>query len=66
MTQAHPLSEVDAATAIYEADRRDENIAAIAVASAPWNFAPGSVKAGKYLLSRMAAYLASVAGAGRL
>lgn len=53
MTKAHPLPEVDAATAIYEADRRDENIAAIAVASAPWNFTPGSVELGKNLLSRM-------------
>ena len=53
MTQAHPLSEVDAAAAIYEADRRDENIAAIAVASAPWNFTPWSLETGKDLLSRM-------------
>src|SRR5262249_2258758 len=33
MTEAHPLPAVDAATAVYEADRRDENIAAVAVAS---------------------------------
>ncbi|MDR3475978.1 MAG: alpha/beta hydrolase [Devosia sp.] len=53
MTEAHPLPEVDAATAVYEADRRDENIAAIAVASAPWNFSPKGLGAGRELLSRM-------------
>lgn len=53
MAQANPIAEVDAATAIYEADRRDENIAAVAVASAPWNFTPAGVEAGRELLGRM-------------
>jgi pimeloyl-ACP methyl ester carboxylesterase len=49
----HPLPEVEAATAVYERDRRDENIAAIAVASAEWNFTPAGVAAGRELLARM-------------
>ena len=53
MTEAHPLPEVDAASAIYKADQRDENIAAIAVASAPWNFTAASLELGTDLLSRM-------------
>ena len=53
MTRAHPLPGVEAATAVYEADRRDENIAAIAVASAPWNFTPAGLEAGRDLLARM-------------
>ncbi|HEY4029071.1 MAG TPA: alpha/beta hydrolase [Caulobacteraceae bacterium] len=53
MTQAHPLPEVGAASAVYEADRRDENIAAIAVASAPWNFTPAGLEPGRGLLARM-------------
>lgn len=53
MTRAFPLPEVEAATAVYEADCRDENIAAIAVASAPWNFGPAGLEAGRELLARM-------------
>jgi|SRR5215217_374289 len=53
MTQRCPLPEVDAAAAAYEADRRDANIAAITVASAPWNFAPAGLEAGRALLGRM-------------
>jgi len=53
MTLASPLPEVTIATAVYEADRRDENIAAIAVASAPWNFTPAGLDAGRALLARM-------------
>lgn len=53
MTKANPLPEVEAATAIYEADRRDENIAAIAVASTPWNFSAKGLAAGRDLLGRM-------------
>jgi pimeloyl-ACP methyl ester carboxylesterase len=53
MTRQHPLPAVEAATAVYSADRRDENIAAIAVASAPWNFTPAGVVAGRELLARM-------------
>ena len=53
MTKRHPLPAVEAAAAIYEQDRRDESIAAIAIASAEWNFAPGSVETGRALLARM-------------
>jgi pimeloyl-ACP methyl ester carboxylesterase len=53
MTREHPLPAVEAASAIYEADRRDENIAAIAAASAEWNFTPAGLEAGRDLLSRM-------------
>jgi pimeloyl-ACP methyl ester carboxylesterase len=53
MTRQHPLPAVAAATAVYAADRRDENIAAIAVASAAWNFTPAGVERGRALLGRM-------------
>jgi pimeloyl-ACP methyl ester carboxylesterase len=53
MTKRHPLPEVEAATAVYEQDRRDENIAAIAVASAEWNFTKNGMTAGRELLARM-------------
>jgi pimeloyl-ACP methyl ester carboxylesterase len=61
MTQANPLPDVEAATAIYEADPRDENIAAIAVASAEWNFTPAGLSAGRELLARMPYNSAAVA-----
>ncbi|MDE8650152.1 alpha/beta fold hydrolase [Novosphingobium album (ex Liu et al. 2023)] len=53
MTARHPLPEVEAATAVYERDRRDGNIAAIAVASAEWNFTAQGLAAGRALLARM-------------
>ena len=53
MTLQHPLPAVEAASAIYENDRRDENIAAVAVASAEWNFTPEGLEAGRKLLARM-------------
>jgi len=53
MTKAHPLPAVDTAAAAYEADPSDRNIAAMAVASAPWNFTPAGLDAGRSLLSRM-------------
>jgi pimeloyl-ACP methyl ester carboxylesterase len=53
MTAAHPLPAVEAATAVYEADPRDDNIAAVAVASAEWNFSPKGVERGRELLGRM-------------
>ena len=53
MAEASPLPEVDAAAAIYERDRRDGNIAAVAVASAPWNFSPAGLERGRALLARM-------------
>ncbi len=53
MTQRNPLPEVVAATARYEADRTNDRIADIAVASAEWNFTPAKVHQGRELLSRM-------------
>jgi pimeloyl-ACP methyl ester carboxylesterase len=53
MTSRHPLAAVDAAAAVYEQDKRDENIAAVAVASAEWNFTPAALEAGRALLARM-------------
>lgn len=53
MTEAFPLPDVDAAAAIYESNRGDDTIAALAVASAPWNFAPAGVEAGRKLLAHM-------------
>ena len=53
MTARHPLPDVEVAMAVYEADRRDENIAAVAVASAPWNFSPAGLEAGRELLAGM-------------
>ena len=61
MTRQRPLPEVDAAMAIYEADPRDENIAAVAVASAPWNFTPRGLERGRELLARMPYNAAAVA-----
>lgn len=53
MTQVSPLPAVDAATAVYENDPSDAHLAAIAVASAEWNFGSGSVNAGRDFLKRM-------------
>ncbi|KRB40526.1 MAG: alpha/beta hydrolase [Pseudomonadota bacterium] len=53
MTQAFPLPDVEAASAVYEADRCDSNIAAVTVAAAPWNFTAAGVAAGRELLARM-------------
>jgi hypothetical protein len=53
MTQGHPLPQVERTSAIYDAERIDANIAAIAVASAPWNFTPAGLEAGRDLLARM-------------
>jgi pimeloyl-ACP methyl ester carboxylesterase len=53
MAAANPLAAVEAATAVYEADPRDENIAAVAVASADWNFTAAGLAAGRELLARM-------------
>jgi pimeloyl-ACP methyl ester carboxylesterase len=53
MTERHPLPEVVAATAAYGQDPTDENLGAIAVCSAPWNFSPGTVRVGAELLARM-------------
>lgn len=53
MTEQHPLPAVRAATEVYDTEPTDEHLAAIAVASAAWNFGPGSVRTGRELLGRM-------------
>lgn len=53
MTRAHPLSAVDAATVVYEADPTDAHLGDIAVASAAWNFRADTVERGRELLARM-------------
>jgi pimeloyl-ACP methyl ester carboxylesterase len=53
MTRAHPLPGVEAATARHARDQHDDNLGAIAVASAPWNFTPAGLAAGRALLARM-------------
>jgi len=53
MTQRHPLAQVDAASAIHARAPTSATIRDVAVASAEWNFAAGSVEAGRELLGRM-------------
>lgn len=53
MTREHPLPAVESATAHYEQNPTDENLAGIAIRSAPWNFAYGHVEQGAALLARM-------------
>jgi len=53
MTQRHPLPEVDVATRRFEAERTDETLRDIAVASAAWNFTLRSVDTGRDFLGRM-------------
>lgn len=53
MTGHNPLPEVDAATRAYEAEPDDARLGALAVATAPWNFTPAGLAAGRDLLARM-------------
>lgn len=53
MVRRNPLPAVDAATEVYAANRCDANLAAIAVASAEWNFTPRGLTRGRELLARM-------------
>lgn len=53
MTERHPLPAVAAATTTYENDPTNEHLAAIAVASAAWNFGQQTVDVGRDLLGRM-------------
>src|SRR5215217_2814239 len=53
MTQRHPLPEVDAASQRYDAERTNERLRDIAVASAEWNFTAESLDTGRELLRRM-------------
>lgn len=53
MTRKHPLPEVERAAVKYAHDKTVENLAALAVASAEWNFTPQGLSAGRELLARM-------------
>ena len=53
MCEADPLPAVATAAERYAADPTDDNLARIAVASAPWNFTADGLAAGRELLSRM-------------
>jgi len=53
MTERNPLPSVVAATEAYGKEPTAEHLAAIAVASAAWNFGPRTVGAGRDLLARM-------------
>jgi pimeloyl-ACP methyl ester carboxylesterase len=53
MARRHPLVAVDAASAIHAEAPTSATIRDVAVASAEWNFAAGSVEAGRELLGRM-------------
>ncbi len=60
MTRFNPLPAVESAAARYVADKSDANIAAMAVASAEWNFTPEGVERGRELLARMPYSAASI------
>ncbi len=53
MVRDNPLPGVERATARYESDSTDENLRAVAVESAPWNFTGQSVARGAEMLARM-------------
>jgi pimeloyl-ACP methyl ester carboxylesterase len=53
MCAANPLPGVAAAADRYEHDPTNDNLGRIAVESAPWNFTPDGVAAGRALLARM-------------
>jgi pimeloyl-ACP methyl ester carboxylesterase len=53
MVRNNPLPGVEQATARYESDPTDENLRAVAVESAPWNFTGQSVAKGAEILARM-------------
>ncbi|WP_253861714.1 alpha/beta fold hydrolase [Mycobacterium asiaticum] len=53
MVTENPLPDVEKATARFESEPTDENLRAVAVASAPWNFLDHAVAAGTKLLTRM-------------
>lgn len=61
MTELHPLLEVEHAAARYDVDSTNENLGAVAVSSAPWNFGAEQVQAGAEFLSGMPYNAAAVA-----
>jgi pimeloyl-ACP methyl ester carboxylesterase len=60
LARRHPLPGVAEATARFEADPSNENLRAISVLSAGYNFGSGFVEAGAGLLSRLPYNLAAV------
>lgn len=53
MCERNPLPAVAEATGRYEQAPTNDNLTAVAVAAAPWNFAAGTVAVGAELLARM-------------
>lgn len=53
MCEVNPLPGAAAAAEAYDANPTAENLRAVAVASAPWNFTPDGVAVGRALLERM-------------
>lgn len=53
MTRQHPLPGFDAAAAAYGSEPSIDNLRALAVASAEWNFTRAGLAAGRDLLARM-------------
>lgn len=53
MTRADPLPDFDAAVAAYTSEPTVENLTALVLASAPWNFTPVGLEKGRAMLARM-------------
>lgn len=53
MTRSHPLPAFDRAAEAYGREKSIENLTALCVASAEWNFTPHGLDAGRALLARM-------------
>ncbi|MEO8800201.1 MAG: alpha/beta fold hydrolase [Polyangiaceae bacterium] len=54
MTRNHPLPAFDRAADEYARDKSIENLTALVMSSAEWNFTPPALQVGRALLSRMA------------
>lgn len=59
-TAENPLVAMQAANRAFEADRNNETLRDLAVASAPWNFSGDALHLGEALLARMPYNLAAV------
>ncbi|POH72886.1 alpha/beta hydrolase [Arthrobacter glacialis] len=53
MTEQNPLPQVELTTARYESEPTNENLAAVAVASTPWNFGTTTLETGAKFLATM-------------
>jgi pimeloyl-ACP methyl ester carboxylesterase len=61
VAEAHPIPEVSELSMTYANDPTDANLRTLAVATAPWNFGPDALEAGRELLARMPYNRAAVA-----